>query len=211
MFGCTWKWFKMPFALSPFTQGTFSHSSSPAGTSVHLTPLEAYLARPARRKLLTLFCMVCFLCVWQAATAHRDQTEQSMGTCTWGWGRRYLRRADFAGLYCQGPSAERILFWKGQVYVCSSAVVQFNFDFPCYIFFRLLQSWSTRVEKYIYAPVMAFITVLRFTSHKGEMWRILPGSSQFSKLFCCLLLLLFHILFFLPLFSKFNSTISVWS
>lgn len=44
------------------------------------------------------------------------------------------------------------------------------------------------MEKHIYAPVMTFMTVLWFISHEG---------SQFSKLFCCFLLLLFHIFSFL--------------
>lgn len=135
-----------------------------------------------------------------------DRTERDLHL---GRGRRNLCRVDFAGSYCQGPSAERILFWKGQVYVCSSAVAQFNFVYPRYNFFQLLQSWSVCVEKNIYALVMAFITVLWFISHKGEMWKILPRSSLFLKLFCCFLLLLLYILFFLPVLSKSNSTITV--
>lgn len=55
--------------------------------------------------------------------------------------------------------------------------------FPRYNFFQLLQSWSKCVH--ICAPLIDFIMVLCCVSNKGEMWRILPGSSQFSKLFCC--------------------------
>lgn len=107
---------------------------------------------------------------------------------------RVMQEEPLQGTFCRFilPGADP--FWEGQFYVCSSAVAQFNFEFSHYNFFQLLKSWSICVKKYIYAPIMAFITVLWFISHKGEIWRLLLGSSQFSKSFCFLLLLLFHIL-----------------
>lgn len=136
MFRCTQKWFKLPFALSPFAQGTFSHPSLPVGTSVHLTPQEAHLARSARIKLLTLFHTVCFLWTWQAATAHRGQTEKRMGTCTWGQGRRQIFLVHTAGDPQQrGSFSERAK--------CMFAVLKLHsltLFFTVVIFFQLLQS-----------------------------------------------------------------------
>lgn len=180
MFKCMQKQFNLPFSPASFTLG-----------SVHTLPdlqVLDFIWAHSIFSLLSQKKSTNYFLVWFVVCGPGKQQqlteEQRMGTWTRGWGRRYCK-ADCAGLSCQRPSAEGILFCKCQMCVFSSVLAQFNSVFSNYIFFQLLQSWSLCEKKYICTPVINIIMVLRCVSNKGEMWRILPGSSQFSKLFCC--------------------------
>lgn len=88
-----------------------------------------------RQKKITYLFQYGLFSVDIASSNCSERLEQRMGTCTWEQDRRYLLRVDFVGSYCQRPPAARILFWKDEVYVCTSTVEQFNFVYPVIIFF----------------------------------------------------------------------------